>query len=52
MVADTAETFAFEGGEGEVNFDGDRVEEGAEPELGWEGESVVYFRRKGKRGAG
>lgn len=33
MVAEAAETFGFERGEGEVDFDGEGVEEGAEPEL-------------------
>lgn len=35
MVAEAAETFGFERGEGEVDFDGEGVEEGAEPELCW-----------------
>ncbi len=36
MVADPTQTLGFDGGEGEVDFDGDGVEEGAEPELwGW-----------------
>lgn len=33
MVAEATETFGFERGEGEVDFDGEGVEEGAEPEL-------------------
>lgn len=33
MVAEAAETFGFERGEGEVDFVGEGVEEGAEPEL-------------------
>ena len=35
MVAEAAKTFGFERGEGEVDFDGEGVEEGAEPELCW-----------------
>ena len=35
MVAEAGETFGFERCEGEVDFDGEGVEEGAEPELCW-----------------
>ena len=42
MIADAAETFTFDGSEGEVDFNGDGVEEGAEPELRGVGKLVLY----------